>query len=211
MKLSVYLADDHAITISGIEKMLADHPLIELSGTYMSGDALLKALESKTPDVILLDIQMPGRQGDELAKIISEQYPTIAILTLTNMDMVFHVRNMFVHGARGYLLKSATRNTLVEAITVVSRGEQYIDIALREKMAYELTNKRAQFKSMLTKREQKILELIAEEKTNTEIAEELFVSQRTVENHRTNLFFKLGVKNSAGLIKKAIQMGLIKL
>lgn len=210
-KLSVYLAEDHLITINGVEKMLAGHPFIELTGTYSSAETLLKAFENETPDVLLLDIHIPDMQGDEVARIISEQYPGVAILALTNMDLIFHVRNMFLNGARGYLLKSATRNTLVEAITTVSRGEQYIDMSLRDKLAYEMTNtKMSFFKSVLTKREQKILELIAEEKTNTEISKELYLSQRTVENHRTNLFYKLGVKNSAGLIRKAIQLGLIK-
>lgn len=211
MKIKLAIADDHPIVMNGLEKMLQYHSLIELAFTAPNGTRLLEQLGKEQPDVLLLDIQMPGMQGDELCKIIAEQYPAVAILILTNMDQTFHVRNMFMNGARGYLLKSASEMTLVDAITTVSRGQQYIDENLRERMAYELADsRRAKIKSMLTKREQKILELIAEEKTNEEIAKELFLSRSTVENHRLNLFFKLEVKNAAGLVRKAIQLGFIR-
>ncbi|MCX2430390.1 response regulator transcription factor [Pedobacter sp. GR22-10] len=165
----------------------------------------------KLPDVLLLDIQMPGMQGDELAQAITAKYPGVAILALTNMDMPFHVRNMFASGVKGYLLKSATKNILVSAIETVSRGQQYIDISLKEQLAFELVEgRRSGMVPVLTQREKKILEMIAEEKTNPQIAGELFISLSTVENHRTNLFFKLGVKNAAGLVRKGIQMGLIR-
>jgi len=211
MKIRVSIADDHHIVTNGIAAMLKDHPLVELVSVAQNGKTLLQQLEAQQPDVLLLDIHLPDIQGDELAKIITEQYPAVAILVLTNMDQVFYVRNMFMNGVKGYLLKSANTPTLIEAIAAVSRGSQYLDAAMREQMAYELLDTRkAQTKPMLTKKEQKILELIAEEMTNSEISKALFISISTVETHRLNLFFKLGVKNSAGLVRKAIQMGLIK-
>lgn len=204
------MVDDHLIVANGIATMLKDHPLIELINISKTGTELLKNLKKTQPDVLLLDIQIPDIQGDELAKIVVKEYPKIAIIVLTNMDQVFYVRNMFMNGVKGYLLKSTNTESLVEAITTVNRGNQYIDSAMREQMAYELLDTRkAQTKPMLTKREQKILELIAAELTNTEIASELFVSISTIETHRLNLFFKLGVKNSAGLVMKAIQLGLL--
>lgn len=211
MKIKVSIADDHYIVTNGIATMLKDHPLVELVNVAQNGKMLLQQLREQQPDVLLLDIHLPDIQGDELAKIITEQYPAVAILVLTNMDQVFYVRNMFMNGVKGYLLKSANTPTLLEAIETVSRGNQYIDAAMRDQMAYELLDTRkAQYKPMLTKKEQKILELIAEEMTNSEISKALFISVSTVETHRLNLFFKLGVKNSAGLIRKAIQMGFIK-
>lgn len=210
-KLKLSIADDHPIVINGLEKILKGHSLIDLIYTANEGASLLEKLKQQQPDVLLLDIQMPGLQGDELCKIISDLYPAVAILILTNMNLTFHVRNLFMNGAKGYLLKSTSESVLVEAITAVSRGQQYIDVSLREQMAYEMTDsRRAKIKSMLTKREQKILEMIAEEKTNEDISKELFLSRSTVENHRINLFFKLEVKNAAGLVRKAIQLGLIK-
>jgi len=211
MKIKVCLLDDHPIVITGLKKILEAHPQIELTGAFQRGDALLRALESMRPDVLLLDIQMPGKQGDELAKLIMERYPQTAILVLTNMDQPFHVRNMFLNGVKGYLLKSAGEHTLIEAITTVHRGSQYIDNALREQMAHEIPDgRRAQNRLQLTTRERNILELVAAEMTNAEIAKKLYISLSTVETHRNNLFFKLGVKNSAGLVRKAIQLGLIK-
>ncbi len=211
MKIKVSITDDHLIVANGVYTMLKAHPLIEMTGIYTSGKQLLLQLEQKEPDVLLLDIQLPDIQGDELARIITEKHPLVAILVLTNMDQVFYVRNMFMNGVKGYLLKSADTPTLVEAITAVYRGQQYLDSNMQQQMAYELLDARkAQAIPKLTKREQKILELIAAEMTNTEIAQELYLSISTVETHRLNLFFKLGVKNAAGLVRKGIQMGLIK-
>jgi DNA-binding NarL/FixJ family response regulator len=210
MKLSVHIADDHSITTMGIERMLKDHPLMEINGIYHNGESLLNGLTVRQPDVLLLDIQMPGMEGDELAKIIAEKYPNVIILVLTNMDLPFYVRTMFASGVKGYLLKSASKNTLIDAIETVSRGQSYIDAALRGLVFELLESKRNSNMLTLTKREQDILEMVAEEKTNQQISKELFISLSTVENHRTNLFLKLGVKNVAGLVRKGIQMGLIK-
>ncbi len=211
MKIKVSIADDHVIVTNGISMILKDHPLVELCFVAYNGHELLKNIKSNTPDVLLLDIQLPDKQGDELAAIISQNYPDVAIIALTNMDQTFHVRNMFRNGVKGYLLKSATTRTLIEAIETVMRGQQYIDIALREKMAFELVDAHNP-RSMptLSKRERQVLEFIADEKTSAEIAHILNLSQSTVENHRVSLFFKFSVKNAAGLVRKAIQLGLIQ-
>lgn len=211
MNIKISLLDDHLIVTRGLSTILEEQHFITLQNTYSTGRQLLDGLKQNQPDVLLLDIQLPDIQGDELAKTVSKLYPQIAILVLTNMDQVFYVRNMFANGARGYLLKSADTHTLLVAIKTVYSGQQYVDISLREQMAYELLDARkAKHQPMLTKREQQILELISEEKTNTEIAETLFLSISTIESHRLNLFIKLGVKNAAGLVRKGIQMGLIK-
>lgn len=210
MKLKVGLADDHAIVIQGVISLLKNHPLIELCHTASSGNELLANMKKEVADILLLDIHLPDIQGDDLAKSISETYPQTRIIALTNMDQTFYVRNMFMNGVKGYLLKSAGKEALVEAIETVNRGKQYIDQHLREQMAYEMLDlHHSQSRPMLTKREKQILDLIANEKTNAEISKILNVSISTVENHRLNLFFKLGVKNVAGLVRKAIQLALI--
>lgn len=211
MKISVGIADDHPIVTNGIATMLKGHPLIELCSVSKNGAELMKSLSLKQPQVILLDIQLPDTPGDELAPRIMKHYPGIAILVLTNMNQTFYVRSMFSSGVKGYLLKSADKETLIDAIEKVSRGEQYIDASLKEQMAYEMLDlRRVHDKPILTKREQQILELVANEKTTAEIAGELTLSISTVENHRLNLFFKFSVKNAAGLVRKAIQLGFIK-
>jgi len=211
MKIKVSIADDHVIVTNGISMILKDHPLVELCFVAHNGHELLQNMKRDAPDVLLLDIQLPDKQGDELAAIISRDYPDVAIIALTNMDQTFHVRNMFRNGVKGYLLKSATTRTLIEAIETVMRGQQYIDVALREKMAFELVDiHSAHSVPALSKRERQVLEFIADEKTSAEIAQILNLSQSTVENHRVSLFFKFSVKNAAGLVRKAIQLGLIQ-
>jgi len=210
MKIRVAVADDHQIVLSGIEKLLAGHENIELIHTASNGNELLKNMKARQPDVLLLDIQMPGMSGNELARIITTDFPAVNVLALTNMDQAFHVRTMFRNGAKGYLLKSADRSILTEAIRTVYQGTKYIDASLKDELLFEALDERKTGKNAtLTKREQQVLELIAQGKTSPEIAGELNLSTSTIENHRLNLFFKLGVKNMIALLNKARQLGLI--
>lgn len=212
MKIAVTVMDDHPVVLNGIQKMLIEFDHIELYDTCSHEAKLMASLKERQPDVLLLDIQMQGKQGYEIAKIITREYPGMAILALTNLDQPFHVRNMFMNGARGYLLKTASPGDLIKAIETVYAGKQYIDNTLRNQMLNDLLEARANAHTIpaLTKREKEILELIAEELTSPEIAKRLFISLSAVENHRLNLLFKLNVKNAVGLIKKAMQMGLIR-
>ena len=212
MRIKVFIADDHPVVLEGIQKVLADCVGITVTGAFSNGHELLQGLKAKLPDVLLLDIQMPGKQGDELAQKISHDYPVISIIALTNLDQSFHVQNMFKNGAQGYLLKSAGKDKIIQAIEAVSNGEQYIDAAMREQMVQEMieSNIRSKATPALTEREKEVLQLIVDELTSLEIAGKLFLSQRTVEHHRDNLLLKLDVKNTAGLVKKAIKFGLVK-
>jgi len=213
MKIKVSTLDDHPVVINGIKNMLREYDQVELLDTCTDEEALLAAIQERQPDVLLLDVQMQGKQGDELAALISARYPGIAILALSNLNQAFHVRNMFLSGVKGYVLKTAEPGRIMEAIESVHRGEQYIDPVLRNSMLSDLlTDTRAKQHAIpaLTTREKEILELIAEEMTSQEIAKKLFISLSAVENHRLNLLFKLNVKNAVGLIRKAIQLGLIR-
>ncbi len=212
MSIKITIADDHRIVVEGLQRMLDTQSKVTICDVCMNGNALLESLAKQLPDVLLLDIQMPGTQGDQLARLITETYPQVAILTLTNLNHAFHIRNMFLNGARGYLLKSADLFTLLEAIEAVHKGNQYVDPSLRELMLNEMTENRAKGNAIpfLTQREQEVLELIASEYTSAQIGKKLFLSLSTVENHRINIFFKLGVKNVAGLMRKAFQLGLVK-
>jgi DNA-binding NarL/FixJ family response regulator len=212
MKITVTITDDHPVVINGIQKMLLEYPHIEIYDTCRNGDELMACLKKRQPDVLLLDIQMKGLQGDEVAKAVSGQYPQVAILALTNLDQAFHIRNMFLNGAKGYLLKTAGPHILIEGIETVCKGKQFIDHDLKDLMLHDMLETRANANGIpaLTKRETEILNLIANEMTSPEIAQKLFISLSAVENHRLNLLFKLNVKNAVGLIKKAIHLGLIK-
>jgi DNA-binding NarL/FixJ family response regulator len=212
--ISIAIADDHPMVIKGLQNMLHDFKQISIVDTYENGNELLQGLKKQQPDVLLLDIQMPGMQGDELAKIISEEYPGISILTLTNLDQPFHVEHMMHSGALGYLLKSTNADKLLDAIQTVAKGKQYIDPVMKEQILDEMYHVRKDKAAMgtppkLSRREQELLQLIAKEFTSQEIADQWCVSLRTVENHRVNLLYKLGVKNSVGLVMKAMGMGML--
>lgn len=208
MTIRIAIADDHPMIVDGLQNMLAGTPCIVLTATYSNGAQLLKGLQNDVPDVLLLDIQMPGKTGDELAAIILKKHPEIRIIALTNFDSALYVGNMLRNGALGYLLKTTDKHTLIEAIEAVYEGRQYLDVAIRDKAGH--TKQKSGFISQmsLTLREKQILQQIVNGSTSQEIAASLFLSLKTIENYRSRIFLKLDVKNVAELVKKALQMGL---
>lgn len=207
----IAIADDHPLIIKGFESMLQAHSGHELVFTATSGALLLKNLEQAVPDVLLLDIQLPDVSGIDLCKTVKTQYPAVRIIALTNHQETSYVKKMMRNGASGYLLKSAGPETLLEAIGKVMDNGQYIDKAVEASMLSEMImGKKTKGPTvMLTRREQEVLALVAQELSNQEIADRLFISLRTVETHRFNLMQKLEVKNAAGLVKEAYMRGLI--
>ncbi len=209
-QIKVAVADDHPMVIIGLQNMLATYTHIDLTATYPNGKALLEGLAEQVPDVLLLDIQLPGKTGDELAPVILKKYPDIRILALTNFDSTLHVSNMMRDGVHGYLLKNAHAPILIEAIETVYRGERFLEEKMKEKL-YRLDIrilKASSNKSSLTAREKEVLQLIVDGLTSQEIAKTLFISMRTVDNCRAGIMLKLDVKNTAALIKKALRSGL---
>ncbi|MES2849782.1 MAG: response regulator transcription factor [Bacteroidota bacterium] len=205
--IKLAITDDQVIILNGLQKILADVKNISITGVYNNGDELLEGIAKVQPDVLLLDIQMPGKSGIELAAIITKQYRNIKIIALTNIDVVTQIKKILQQGVMGYLLKDANPETIIDAIETVHGGEQYIQEQLRQQLLHSLSASNA--KQIVTRREKEILQLIVDEFTNQEIADKLFLSLRTVENHRNNLLQKLDVKNTAGLVKVAIQEGLV--
>jgi DNA-binding NarL/FixJ family response regulator len=205
--IRVAIVDDQVIILNGLQKILADAPHIKIDGVYNSGDDLLLAMEHRVPDVLLLDIQMPGKSGPELAVIISKKYPSVKMIALTNVDVISQVKQMLQKGCLGYLLKDVSPEILLKAIETVHLGEQFLKEDFKTQLLNSLTG--SETNHLITRREKEILKLIVEENTNQEIALKLFLSLRTVENHRNNLLQKLQVKNTAGLVKVAIQQGIV--
>ncbi len=212
MSISVAIADDHLMVIKGIQVMLQASEDIKITDIYNNGKQLLDGLQKRQPDVLLLDIQMPDANGEELTPGIISAWPSICILALTNHDQSVHVQNMLKNGALGYLLKSTGQETLIEAIRSVYKGVQFVDPALRAQFIQDIflqQKKKAEI-PVLTPREHEILQLIGNNFTSQEIADKLFLSKRTVDHHRISLLLKFDVKNASGLVKKAIELGLIK-
>ncbi len=211
MKIKLAITDDHLLVINGLKAMLAPYPHITIVYESNAATALMEALPTAQPDVLLLDIQMPDIDGLELCKQVHKNHPDIKIIALTNFMESHYIKQMLRNGASGYLLKNADEEALVAAIEQVYNGEQFLDPGIKQQLLHEmLTGQRSSgYEIPLTRREKEILKLIAEEHSNQQIAEKLFISLRTVETHRLNLTQKLAVKNTAGLVKEAIKRGLV--
>jgi DNA-binding NarL/FixJ family response regulator len=213
MKIKVSIADDHPLILRGLQNLLNNNEDIEVNGLYENGNELLVGLTENPADILLLDIQMPDKNGLELASLVTQQFPETGIIALTNLDSQFYIKSMLSQGAMGYILKNSNEETLIEAIKTVYNREPYLEPSLRERAWRNMV--KGQFSSApeggntLTRREKEILQLITQEYTSQKIADKLFLSLRTVETHRMNLMLKLGAKNMIGLVKAAIQMGLV--
>ncbi len=209
--INIAIADDHLLVINGLKAMIENTSDIKLLFSATSGYDLLSELKEKQPDVLLLDIQMPDINGIDLCKEVHARYPLVKIIALTNFEQSSYVKQMVRNGALGYLLKNIDGKTLQAAIRTVVQDKPFIHEQIRNNMLNEVLSgtKVTSQGISLTKRELEILGLVAKEMTNQEIADKLFISVRTVETHRVNLTQKLGVHNTAGLVKEAYKRGLI--
>ncbi len=209
--IKIAIADDHPLVINGLKLILASSNEMELAGSYNNGPELLAGLKTCAPDVLVLDIHMPGQTGDELAEIIVVQYPQIKILALTNEDSVYHIKNMLRKGVHGYILKTTSEDILLDAIRKVHRGEQYLETILKEKVIQDTLQAKKQVSAgpVLSDREIEVLRYIARDMTSQQIADKICVSKRTIDYYRLSMLTKLGVKNVGALVKKGIQLGLI--
>ena len=210
--VKVAIVDDHQVVINGLRAMLASVAGVEVVFSTTKSDALLTYLKENRVHVILLDIQMPGISGIDLCKMIVKQMPDIKVVAFSSFDDTHYVKQIIRNGASGYLLKNADSNTIQTAIQRVLEGEEYIDESMARLLVRESITgqRRSLYEIPLTKREKEILRMVAEEYSNQEIADKLFISLRTVETHRSNLNQKLGAKNVASLVKEAIKRGLIE-
>jgi DNA-binding NarL/FixJ family response regulator len=208
--INVVILDDHLMVLEGLQTMLDNQQSINVTHTFSRGHDLIKFLETETPNIILLDINLPDSNGIDLCKTITNLYPQINIIGLSNFNDTSFIKNMIRNGAKGYLLKNTTKEELIKAIRAVNHGKTYLPTKLKDKLLSESFGVQSStFIPKLTRRENEILNCIAEEFTNSEIAEKLFISTKTVESHRKNLLQKFGVRNTAGLIKEAFTKGIL--
>lgn len=212
MPITVAIVDDHPLATTGLRNMLETSKHLQVIQCFHSGQAALDGLQEIQPDVLLLDIQLPDIKGDELAGRLTRQWPSMKIIAITSLDAPTYIKAMMRNGCKGYLLKNTDVDTLILAIETVMEGREFLEPSLKEQMVqnilqYRKTDRKA---PTLTRRENEVLQLIVAENTNQEIAEKLFLSLRTVEKHRFSLLHKLNAKNTAGLVKTAIEFGYIK-
>ncbi len=201
--IKVYLVDDHSVVIEGVKSVLQNDKTIEIVGFAMTSEKCLQYFELHTANVILMDISLPDMDGIELCKLITQKQPQIKILALSTFDQGSYVRKMMENGASGYLLKNAAKQEIIEAIKTVHAGGTYL--CFEAGRALKQTNDEESKLPSLTKREKEVLRKISEGFTNAQISEMLFISIDTVDSHRKNLHTKLNVKNTAMLIKFALE------
>ncbi len=212
-KKRIVLVDDHRMILDGLQSLLENDEHFETAGTYTSAAEALKDIDHAKPDFIITDISMPGMNGIEFTSEVKKKFPEIKIIALTMSGDASMIEEMTAAGISGYILKNTGRRELKEALEKVSSGEMYYSA---EAAAAMMTSVRKQKqlreeeeKAHLTPREKEIIKLIAREYSNAMIAGELFISERTVETHRKNIFRKTNTKNIVGLIKYAMEHNLV--
>lgn len=211
MSIRIAIADDHQMVIDGLTSILQNLEGVELKGQANNGREIIRLVENLKIDLVFMDIDMPEMDGIEATKQIKTHFPEVKIVILTMHDEQSLVKKLLEIGADGYILKNSSKTELEMAIRQIQSGKKHFSsevtmILLEEESPAEVN---AQLKQ-LTEREIEILKLISEGLSNKEIGDQLFISHRTVDTHRTNLMKKLDVHNVAGLIRFAIKNGLVE-
>jgi DNA-binding NarL/FixJ family response regulator len=211
--IKLLIADDHPLMANGIKSLFVDEEEIEVVTTVCNGIEVLEVLKTIHIDVLLLDIDMPEMNGIDCAKVVVKDFPKVKIAILTMHEEKSLIKNLVEIGVSAYMLKTIPKKELLNAIDIIYNGGQYFNaditnVLLNEK---EKSNqKQNPLIATLTKRESEIIKLIAQGNTNSQIGDQLYISPKTADVHRTNIMRKLNVHNVAGLVRFAFQNGLIE-
>jgi two-component system response regulator NreC len=214
-KVRVLIVDDHVIVRDGVRMILEAQPDIEVVGEASDGREALERARQLSPDVVLMDIAMPGMNGLEATAAIRQELPDVQVLVLTMHEDYEYFFEVLRAGASGYVLKGASSNDLVSAIRAVHQGGVYLHPAVAKNLVSDYVKRmepgedRARYDG-LSDRERQVLKLVAEGKTSQQIAEELFLSVNTVQTHRSHIMEKLGLHNRTDLIRYALRKGLVE-
>jgi two-component system response regulator DegU len=214
--IKIMIVDDHPLLRQGLKQILSLHPEFEIIGEAQHGDEVIETALSLHPDVILMDINLPGKNGIELTGELKEKIPEARVLVLTVDSEQLHVHKIIKAGALGYLLKDVNIDILAEAIKAIARGDAYIQPCLLSKLLSEFRQLMIDEQpSMpadqfgLTQRELEIINYIACGQTNKEIAEKLFISEKTVKNHVSSILRKMGLDDRTQVAIYAYKRGLV--
>ncbi len=202
----VVIVDDHPMVAEGIQSILESYDDVEVIATLSDGQQVIDQVEILDPDVILLDLNMPGIGGLSTTEIILERRPETRILILSMHDSPEYIASALSHGALGYVLKDVPTDEIKRAVDAVMAGARYLCTGAKGR----LSNKTSEAREQLTNREQTILLQLARGLSNKEVAQELDISVRTVETHRKNIKRKLGISSTAGLTRYALEHGVLQ-
>ncbi len=213
MFYKIVLADDHTLFRDGLKGLIDKESAFKVVAQAADGDGLLDQLNNVKCDLVVLDISMPNRDGLSALREIHKKYPQVKILILSMLKDPEHFKVAMTQGASGYLLKDDAYDQLIMAMKMILRGKQYVSPGLSSLIAEKFIRSADEVDipslEILTKREKQILKMIAQGAANKNIASKLNISVRTAESHRIHLTDKLGIKNTAGLVKFAISKGLV--
>lgn len=204
--IRIAIVDDHPMVAEGIQSILESYDDVEVVATLSDGQQIIDQVGALAPDVILLDLNMPGIGGLSTTEILLEQHPETRILILSMHDSPEYISSALSHGAMGYVLKDVPTDEIKTAIDRVMAGERYLCTGAKG----SLEPKDGGAREQLTNREQTILLQLAQGKSNREVAEALDISVRTVETHRKNIKRKLGISSTAGLTRYAMEHGVLQ-
>ncbi|MEI9918847.1 MAG: response regulator transcription factor [Bacteroidota bacterium] len=201
-RIKVILVDDHHIVLDGLESLLRQEAEFHVLASLHSGEEVLEMLKTQQPNILLTDFSLPGISGIDFVRYVRRHYPQVKIIVLSMHDEGHIIKSVLKEGVEGYLLKNIQHSELKSAIRHVSQGLPYVSPEVTRLLMDEM-NKPKDEPELLTDRELDVLRLIAKEFSNKEIGDKLFISERTVETHRKNIFRKTKTSSLVGLIKFA--------
>ena len=207
-KLRLLLVDDHAVVREGLRSLLSDGSRFDIVGDAADGVAALAEVERLQPDVVVVDLSLPGMNGTQLTRRLKQLYPDIKTIALTVHEEGGYLRSLMDAGASGYVLKRSAASELLRAIEVVADGGVYLDAAIAGQLVSKLgPRKTAHANAVLSEREREVVRYVAHGYSNKEIASKLDVSVKTVETYRFRATEKLGLNSRAELVRYAIDQG----
>jgi DNA-binding NarL/FixJ family response regulator len=206
--IKVYIVEDHTVVVEGLRVLLQNEPDITIVGSSGTAAACLDFFASNEADVLLMDINLPDMSGVDLCQVVKTRHKGVMVLALTTYNQGVYINKILENGASGYLLKNITRQELLDGIRTVNNGGVYFSFEAGK--IYKSTLEKSIHQPVLTRREKEIVKLIADGLTNAQIAQHLFLSVDTVDSHRKNLYTKLNIKNTALLIRYALDNGIIE-
>lgn len=213
MIIKVFIVDDHKMVIEGLKLLLQNESEIEVIDYALSGEEAIEKISVNQPDVVLMDINMPGINGIETCKRLLKDYPNLKVIAISMHKESSLIKLMLGNGAKGYVLKNAGQDEVIQSIKTVYNGKIYLDETVNDIVVNSVTNTSKQKITdsfpKLSRREKDVLKLIMEECTTQEISEKLFISFGTVETHRRNMLIKTGARNTVGLVKMAMEYDLL--
>jgi DNA-binding NarL/FixJ family response regulator len=215
-KKTVMIVDDHPVFREGIKALIGKNPRYEVIGEAGEARAALEVARKIQPDIMIVDLSLPDRSGIELIRELQGRLPKVRSLVLSMHSKADYIASAFQSGARGYVVKESAAENLIAALDAMARDDYYMDSAVSAQVVEKLMQKRPGSPKItdsnydsLTAREQEIMALLAEGHSVREIAERLHISQKTVENHRSNIYSKLEIHNSIELVRYAVRLGIV--